>query len=228
MTPTDRICQLALVKFDSSGIETFSDYCNPHVPVNPFAYMVHGLSDSFLKKQKDIKKTPTYKKLNEFIAEKCVFVFHNAPFDLRFLSYDGVKINNPVVDTLKIIRQMKCFQDNKLSTALTFLKRIFPDLNVKQHDALGDAMTTLHLLKWLCQAYPCHVGRMIYEGGNYSAHTDTVPRTPTRSRKKSSKKPKSKVVKEPKAKSISNVSFDEEEDDLFELYDDLEDDFYDF
>lgn len=228
LTPTDRICQLALVKFDSSGVETFSDYCNPHVPVNPFAYMVHGLSDSFLKKQKDIKKTPTYKKLNEFIAEKCVFVFHNAPFDLRFLSYDGVNINNPVVDTLKIIRQMKCFPDNKLSTALTFLKRIFPDLNVKQHDALGDAMTTLHLLKWLYQAYPCHVGRMIYEGGNCSAHTDTVPRTPTRSRKKSSKKPKSKVVKEPKAKSISNVSFDEEEDDLFELYDDLEDDFYDF
>lgn len=217
LTPVDRICQLAFVKLDSSGIETFSDYCNPHVPVNPFAYMVHGLSDSFLKKQKDIKKTPTYNKLKELLADNCVFVFHNAPFDLRFLSYDGVNIDNPVVDTLKIIRQMKCFPDNKLSTALTFLKRVFNDLEVKQHDALGDALTTLHLLKWLCNAYPCHVGRIISEGGNCSAYTDPVPHTPTRTSPKSNRKPTRKVINESKAKSISNVSFDEEEDDFYDF-----------
>jgi len=228
LTPADRICQLALVKFDSSGVETFSDYCNPHVPVNPFAYMVHGLSDSFLKKQKDIKKTPTYKKLNEFIAEKCVFVFHNAPFDLRLLSYDGVNIDNPVVDTLKIIRQMKCFPDNKLSTALTFLKRVFNDLEVKQHDALGDALTTLHLLKWLCNAYPCHVGRIISEGGNCSAHKDPVPHTPTRTRQKSNGKTKKAVISEPKEESIIKVSFDDAEDDFLDLNDEEEDDFYNF
>jgi len=228
LTPVDRICQLAFVKLDSSGIETFSDYCNPHVPVNPFAYMVHGLSDAFLKKQKDIKKTPTYNKLKELLGDNCVFVFHNAPFDLRFLSYDGVNINNPVVDTLKIIRQMKCFPDNKLSTALTFLKRVFNDFDVKQHDALGDAMTTLYLLKWLFNAYPCHVGRIISEGGYCSAHKDPVLHTPTRTRRKSNGKTKKAVVSKPKEESIIKVSVEDEEDDFLDLYDDIEDDLLEF
>lgn len=225
LTPADRICQLALVKFDSSGVETFSDYCNPHVPVNPFAYMVHGLSNSFLKKQKDIKKTPTYKKLNEFIAEKCVFVFHNAPFDLRFLSYGGVNINNPVVDTLKIIRQMKCFPDNKLSTALLFLKRIFSDLDVKQHDALGDAMTTLHLLKWLCNAYPCHVGRIISESGNYAEHIDSLPYTPTQPLRKKKNKPKRAVVSKPNQEAYFTDHYDDDDEES-SILDDFDDDDY--
>ena len=100
------------------------------------------------------------------ISENCVFVFHNAPFDLRFLSYDDIQIKKPIVDTLKIVKQMKCFPDNKLSTALVFLKIVFGDLEVKQHDALGDAMTTWYLLKWLFNAYPYHVGRILSEGGN--------------------------------------------------------------
>lgn len=166
LTPRDRICQIALVKVSASGTETYADYCNPHAPVNPFAYEVHGLSESFLNKQKDIHKTATYQKLKELISENCVFVFHNAPFDLRFLSYDDIQIKKPIVDTLKIVKQMKCFPDNKLSTALVFLKIVFGDLEVKQHDALGDAMTTWYLLKWLFNAYPYHVGRILSEGGN--------------------------------------------------------------
>ena len=194
LTPVDRICQIALVKFSSTGTETYADYCNPHVPVNPFAYDVHGLSDSFLKKQKDFKKTLTYKKLNEFIAEKCVFVFHNAPFDLRFIGYEGVKINNTIVDTMKIVSQMKCFPDNKLGTALQFLKRVFSDLELKQHDALGDALTTLHLLKWLYNAYPCHVGRIISQGGNYSESVHTESPATKRTHRKKSRKHLSKVI----------------------------------
>ncbi len=225
LTPSDRICQIALVKVSSSGTETYADYCNPHIPVNPFAFEVHGLSDSFLKKQKDIKKTPTYKKLNEFIAEKCVFVFHNAPFDLRFLSYDGVNINNPVVDTLKIIRQMKCFPDNKLSTALLFLKRIFSDLEVKQHDALGDAMTTLHLLKWLCNAYPCHVGRIISESGNYAEHIDSLPYTPTQPLRKKKNKPKRAVVSKPNQEAYFTDHYDDDDEES-SILDDFDDDDY--
>lgn len=220
LTSLDRICQIALVKVNSSGIETFMDYCNPHVPVNPFAFDVHGLSNSFLKKQKDFKKTQTYKMLRTFINEKCVFVFHNAPFDLRFIGYEDVKIENAIVDTMKILRQKKCFSDNKLKTALQFLKIVFKELDVKQHDALGDAMTTFYLLKWLYNAYPYHVGRIISEGGNYSPSLDTKPTKPTKRTKRKKVRPKKTV--EPPVEIVRNpfADFDEDYDEDSDLDDD--------
>ncbi|PKN72933.1 MAG: hypothetical protein CVU50_05235 [Candidatus Cloacimonetes bacterium HGW-Cloacimonetes-3] len=173
VTNSDKICQIALIKVTVSGYESFVDYCNPHVPVNPFAYEVHGLSDEFLENQVDFKNTVACKKLNEFMSEKCIFVFHNAPFDLRFLSYEGVTIKGCIIDTLKLVRQFKCFSDNKLSTSLAFLKDVYDKMKIKQHDALGDAVTTYHLLKWLYCAYPFHVGRIIHEGSNYAAQDNS-------------------------------------------------------
>jgi hypothetical protein len=59
------------------------------------------------------------------------------------------------------------FLDVLLECALNFLKLVNADIDVTLHDALGDAMATLHLFKWLFYKYPYHVGRLLSEGGNY-------------------------------------------------------------
>lgn len=161
---SDRICQIGMIILKNNGIERIFEYCNPRVQVNPNAYSVHKLSDNFLQNMPIFKQTKSFNILNSLRSEDCIYVFHNASFDLRFIGYEGIIIPGIIIDTMSILKVFKCFSDNTLSSVAEFFKNIIPNYSEKEHDALGDAQITLDLLIWLYNAFPYRVGRLLQEG----------------------------------------------------------------
>ena len=84
----------------------FHYYLNPERKVSEEALKVHGYDDEFLSKQKKFKEIGN--EFLEFIKDKRLII-HNAEFDLSHLNnelrlFGQEKINNEVVDTLKLAR----------------------------------------------------------------------------------------------------------------------------
>lgn len=164
---SDRICQLSVIEYDGDKRKEFSSYCNPHAIINPFAYEVHKISQKTVDAAPDLKNTDVFKILKRNYAKGNLLVFHNASFDLRFLSYEGFVVKKPAIDTLKLAKHFKCFPNNKLENIVEFLSLVYQDMNIVIHDALGDARATMFLFNWIFECYPIHIARIISEGGNY-------------------------------------------------------------
>jgi DNA polymerase-3 subunit epsilon len=84
---TDRIVEIAAVRFRETGEETgsFQSLVNPEQPVSPGAYAVHGLSDEVLGQAR-----PAREVLPEFLEflgapDSSRLIAHNAAFDAGFL-----------------------------------------------------------------------------------------------------------------------------------------------
>lgn len=152
LTANDRVCQVSALVFDGQDLTPYSDYCNPHCKINPFAYRVHHIPQKLVDAAPDLCDTQTYKIIMQHNTAGNIFVFHNAPFDLRMLSYNGFNLKAPVIDTLSIARKHKCFPSNSLSTIVDYLN--LNENGMKSHDALGDATMTFYLFNWLGCKYP--------------------------------------------------------------------------
>lgn len=101
------IAALELVNYIPTG-RTYHTYINPGRDVPEGAVKVHGLTEQFLKDFSSFDKI--YQGFLDFIAADAL-VIHNAPFDMGFLNHElhlegRAPLQNPVVDTLKMARQM--------------------------------------------------------------------------------------------------------------------------
>ncbi len=105
----DRIIEIAALRFHRGSIlDSFVSLVNPQTPVKYGAYLVHGITDDMLARAPSFGDI--YDGLLSFI-DGDVTVFHNAPFDLRFLREEARIIGRrwvktPVIDTLKLSRQL--------------------------------------------------------------------------------------------------------------------------
>ena len=103
-----RVVEIGCIELDNliPTKKKFHCYLNPERKVSEEALKVHGYDDEFLSKQKKFNEIGN--EFLEFIKDKRLII-HNAEFDLSHLNnelklFGQEKINNEVVDTLKLAR----------------------------------------------------------------------------------------------------------------------------
>ena len=120
--------------------KTYQQYLNPDRPNEREAFEVHGLSDTFLTRQRRFREVAD--DLMAFLADS-VIVIHNAAFDMAFLNFELKQTGHPlisgerVVDSLELARRMFPGQGNSLDA---LLRRFEIDASARtHHGALLDA-----------------------------------------------------------------------------------------
>ncbi len=141
------LVEVAVVRVVDGAIresESWSSLMRPGRPIPPDATAVHGITDAM------VAGAPPPAEVARLLREACgarVLAFHNAPFDLPFLvallsSERQPPLTAPVLDTLGLARGLYGSGGNSLG-ALARRLQLPP---ATAHRALGDALTTAHLL----------------------------------------------------------------------------------
>jgi len=120
LSPRDghRIIELAAIELDGRKLSSrrFHRYLNPEREIDAGAVEIHGLT--YERLQNEPKFSDIVNSFLEFI-EGAELIIHNAPFDLGFLNNEleliGLQpLQNTVVDTLKVAREMHPGKKNSL------------------------------------------------------------------------------------------------------------------
>ena len=113
-----RIIELAAIELDGRkvSLRRFHRYLNPEREIEAGAVAVHGLT--YERLQNEAKFADIAPSFLEFI-EGAELIIHNAPFDIGFLNHEleliGMpSLQNAVVDTLKVAREMHPGKKNSL------------------------------------------------------------------------------------------------------------------
>ena len=141
-TPSEGgITEIGAVKvFGGEVVSEFQTLVNPGAPIPPFITLLTGINDAMVENAPNISFA-----LPSFIewAGECVFVAHNAPFDLGFLrgSAKILHIAFPAVEVLDTLALARCVlqpdevQNRKLGTLAAY----FGSPTEPVHRALADA-----------------------------------------------------------------------------------------
>ena len=118
-----RIIELAAIELEGRkvSLRRFHRYLNPEREIEAGAVAVHGLT--YERLQNEAKFADIAASFMEFI-EGAELIIHNAPFDIGFLNCEMELIGlpplqNAVVDTLKIAREMHPGKKNSLNALCT-------------------------------------------------------------------------------------------------------------
>lgn len=114
-----RIIEVAAIELDGRKVSgrTFHRYINPEREIDEGAAAVHGLTlDRLQDEPRFAEIAPAFL---EFIAD-AELIIHNAPFDMGFLNAElalaGLpKLENPVLDTLKVAKDLHPGKKNNLN-----------------------------------------------------------------------------------------------------------------
>ena len=113
-----RIIELAAIELDGRrvSLRRFHRYLNPEREIDAGAVAVHGLT--YERLQNEARFADIAPGFLEFIAD-AELIIHNAPFDIGFLNHEleliGMPpLQNTVVDTLKVAREMHPGKKNSL------------------------------------------------------------------------------------------------------------------
>ena len=113
-----RIIELAAIELEGRkvSLRRFHRYLNPEREIEAGAVAVHGLT--YERLQNEAKFSDIAASFLEFIAD-AELIIHNAPFDIGFLNNElellGLPpLQNAVVDTLKVAREMHPGKKNSL------------------------------------------------------------------------------------------------------------------
>ena len=140
----DAIIEIALVKFDETGIlERYTTLVNPGFPLPAETLNITGITDD------DLKDAPFFSdirpKLLEFLSDSSPLLGHNVDFDVSFFREYGVDIGSrPLLDTFRISEIL--FFDAK-SLNLGSLLESFGKSFADQHRALADTEATIVLFQ---------------------------------------------------------------------------------
>lgn len=134
----DKITEIGAVKVkDGKVVDTFSSFVNPEIPIPDFIVKLTGITDDM------VADAPTIETLlPEFLefSNGAVLVAHNASFDTGFIRHYarviGENLDNPVIDTLELSRQM--FPGLKKYKLNIVAKHLGVELK-NHHRALDDA-----------------------------------------------------------------------------------------
>lgn len=139
----DEIIAIGAVRIVNGRVLTqdvFDTFVNPDVPIKEESEAIHGITQSMLRGKPRIEEV--LPDLCRFL-EDSVIVGHNIDFDMRFFrnleAKTGIKIINPVLDTLLLERLLSPNQQDKRLDAIAQRLGITA---TGRHTALGDALTT--------------------------------------------------------------------------------------
>jgi DNA polymerase-3 subunit epsilon len=146
----DRVTEVAALRL-CGWRETarFQSLCNPGIAIAPAASAVSGITDEM------VAQAPIFPEIAprlEELLEGAVFVAHNAPFDLQFLSRERRRWNleawhGPVVDTLRLARNTVALPGYSLAS----LREPLDLDSAPAHRALADVLATASLLRRLVE-----------------------------------------------------------------------------
>ena len=145
----DKIIEIGAVKTDSNGnqIEEFNSLVNPGILISDFIENLTGISnDDVLNSLKFVEIVDEF----QSFLDDSIIIGHNIEFDLRFLSEEGLKLNNKFVDTWRFSQIMlPDLLDLSLGSICNYL-----DINQQNaHRALSDSKFTLEVFLLLSEKY---------------------------------------------------------------------------
>lgn len=150
LAATDRVIEIAAVRFDRHRATEFHSLCNPGRPLPPFIQRLTGLTDADLA-----GAPPTTLAIKRLMAEvlwdRPLLVAHNASFDLRFLNQELARAGmapypGPVLCTMRLSRQLYPELPSHRLPALLEHWHIAVE---RHHRALDDVWATVALLERL-------------------------------------------------------------------------------
>lgn len=141
----DAITEIGAVKIiDKKIVDSFQTFVNPEVPIPAEITKLTGIDDDMVKDAPLINQA--LERFKEFCGDAALAA-HNAPFDLGFIKEKarslGWEINNPVIDTLVLSREL--VQDIKRHK-LDHLAKHFGIRLDNHHRAHDDAAATAQIL----------------------------------------------------------------------------------
>ncbi len=135
----DKITEIGAVKLRNGQIEdTYSTFVNPQIPIPEHIVKLTGITDEMVAEALTVESV-----LPEFLefSKGAVLVAHNASFDAGFIRHNarvlGIEMENPVVDTLELSRQL--FPELSKHRLNIVAKHLGVELK-NHHRALDDAM----------------------------------------------------------------------------------------
>jgi len=146
----DRVIEVACVKLRGfHEITRFQSLVNPEIPVPAEATAINGIDTEMVSRAPAF---PQIARALDALLEDAVFVAHNAPFDLGFLSSERKRCTLPTwkgqaLDTLKMAR-------NAIALPGYSLGALRKSLNLEhepRHRALADVLATAALLARLVE-----------------------------------------------------------------------------
>jgi len=143
---TDEIIEIGAVKDDHGTISDFHALVSIDNPLPKDIVQLTGITDDMLRQGQNLKDV--LPALVEFVGNKPI-VGYNINFDLKFLNgalcrCGMSRLNNQVVDLIKIVRREQLFQENyRLETTL----KSYGIADKVPHRALQDAQLILQLVK---------------------------------------------------------------------------------
>lgn len=166
----DRICQLAFLVADKSGVTAYDSLCKPPLPVEFKAMSIHHITNEMLEDKPAFEHCEAAHKLRELNTPDNIMVIQNAPFDLGMLEKEGVIWQGELIDTLRCIKHLEPHHESHalqyLRYALGFYKeeKALADqlgVEIKPHDALSDVIVLHLLMKYLVSKVDRDVNRLI-------------------------------------------------------------------
>lgn len=163
VTSSDSVCQIAAVLADPTTFEvvdTFKSLVNPQRRIHPQAAAIHGISDAMVRTAPLLTDVFS-EKLSDWFVQADIICGHNVKFDIRMTQSVLPEKEYAVLDTLSLVRcRFPGWSNHKLQTAVAIL-----ELPQRQaHDALGDVLSCLDLLKAVAQE-----GETAYELQRYAS-----------------------------------------------------------
>ena len=142
-------------------IGEFTTLVNPGLPIPPFIATLTGITDSMVSGSPSVQTAVSM--FLDFAGE-CVFVAHNAPYDIGFLKgactkFDITWPSNKVIDTVRIAR-LALHRDEVRNCKLATLSSFFRTEVQPTHRAFDDARATTDVMH-----------RLFERLGNYGVHT---------------------------------------------------------
>jgi DNA polymerase III epsilon subunit family exonuclease len=148
LEPEDRITEVAALRLEElNEVGRFHSLVNPGIHIPPTASAISGIDDAMVS---TAPAFPAVWPRLEHLLDDAVFVAHNAPFDLHFLSAERKRAGleawkGPVIDTLRLARNTYTLPGYSLKALHRSLELEDPPA----HRALADAITTAGLLRRL-------------------------------------------------------------------------------
>lgn len=159
LSPIDNdIIEIAAIQIKNGRIlNKFNTLINPGYPIPPFISNLTGITNQMICTAPFIKDI--IPDLVNFIGDLPI-IAHNAPFDMRFISHNlkkfGLSINNGVIDTLQVSRQLyPHFESHKLSVVANKL-----GVNViNAHRAMADVKILNDIFNVMLSDIKCGNGK---------------------------------------------------------------------
>ncbi len=148
LSSTDRVIEVAALRMRGlEEIERYQSLVNPGMPIPEISSNLSSITDEMVA---DAPLFPEVAPEFERLLENAVFVAHNAPFDLGFLSrerrrWDLPQWTGPVLDSLRLARNLLDLE----SYGLGALREALQLAHIPSHRAMDDVLATVALLTHL-------------------------------------------------------------------------------